>query len=176
MEWVKAIRESQRLKSGGRRYLRKYGIRHDAEITQPFAKMGPETATRLMLIWLTLNAKDGYDVEIRIRVPEKQTMYKSKMCMRQGAIFVRQTQEAPELIDKLWHQRDNKVNYNTLTLEEIIRSVQRADLINSQHDEDSLLHELVCRETAAYCKNHFKWPCSTGITIENNEISLPMLR
>ena len=145
MEWVNALRESQRLKSGGRRFLRKYGISDDAEITQPFAEMEPEKVTRLILNWLTLNAKGEYDVEIRIRVPEEQTVYKSKVCSRRGSMFIRQTREAPELIGKALHHWDNQVNYRTLTLEEITRSVQRADLANSLQEDSSILQELFCK-------------------------------
>jgi len=82
MEWVNALRISKRWKSGGRRFLRKYGISDDAEITQPFAEMESEKVTRLMLNRLTINAKDRYDVEIRVQVHEEQTAYKSKICMR----------------------------------------------------------------------------------------------
>jgi len=85
MEWVNVLKESQRLKSGGRRNLRKYGICNAAEITQPFAEMRPETVTRLLLNWLTLNAKEGQDVQIRIAVPEEQAVYKSKIYLQRGA-------------------------------------------------------------------------------------------
>jgi len=33
MEWVNALETSQRLETGGRRFLRKYGVSDDAEIT-----------------------------------------------------------------------------------------------------------------------------------------------
>jgi len=183
MEWVNGLRESQRLKSGGRRFLRKYGISDDAEITQPFAEMGPETTTRLILNWLTLNAKDGYDVEIRIKVPEKQTVYKSKICMRQGTMFVRQTREAPELIGKALHHWDNQVNYRTLTYEEIIRSVQRADLANSLQEEGSILQELFCRRRdrargriPIIHTENINNPAALKKHKKSNETSLPMLR
>jgi len=113
--------------------------------SQPFAEMEPNTTTRLILNWLTPNAKDGQDVEIRIKVPEKQTVYKRKIYMRQGNMFVRQTREAPELIGKALHQWDNKVNYRTLTYEEIIRSVQRADFANRLQKEVWFLQTLPCR-------------------------------
>jgi len=145
MEWVNVLRESQRLKSSGRRFLRKYGISNDAKVTQPFAKMDPGKATKLILNWLTLNAKNGYEIQLRLMVPEKQTVSKSKIYMRSGAMFVRQTREAPELIGKALHHWDNQVNYRTLTLEEIIRSVQRADLANSLQEDSGILQELFCK-------------------------------
>jgi len=143
MELINTLTESQRLRTGGRRALRKYGISNDAEITQPFTDMDPGKTTRLVLNWLTLNAKDGYDIEIRIMVPEEQMLYNSKICMRSGAMFVRQTQKAPELIGKALHQWDNQVNYRTLTLDEII-SVQRADFTNSLQEDRGILQELFC--------------------------------
>jgi len=144
MERVNALRESQRLKSGGQRYLQKNGISDDAEITQPFAEMEPEKATRLILNWLTINAEDGYEVEIRIRVPEEQKVCKNKICMRHGAMYVRQTREAPQLIGKALHHWNDQVNYRTLTLEEIM-SVQRVDLTNSLQEDCGILQELFCK-------------------------------
>jgi len=60
-------------------------------------------------------------------------------------MFVRQTREAPELFGKALHHWDNQVNYRTLTLEEIIRSVQRADPANSLQEDGSILQELFCK-------------------------------
>ena len=139
-----ALRESQRLRSGGRRVLRKYGISNDAEITQPFAHMEPEKAIRLTLNCLTINAKDGYEIELRVKVPEEQTVYRSKIRMRGGTMFVQQTRKASELIGKALHQWDNYVNYRTLALEEVIRNVQRTDLTKSLQEDRSILQELYC--------------------------------
>jgi len=50
--------------------------------------MHPEKATWIILNWLTLNAKDGYEVELRIRAPEEQMVYSSKIHMYSGTIFV----------------------------------------------------------------------------------------
>jgi len=61
-----------------------------------------------------------------------------------GTMFVQQTREAPELVGKALHQWDNHINYRTLTLEEIIRSVQRVDLTNSLQEDRSILQELYC--------------------------------
>jgi len=144
MELINTLRESQRLRSGGRRVLQKYGISNDAEISQPFADMDPGKTTRLIRNWLTLNAKNGYDIELRIMVPEEEMVYKSRIRMRGGTMFVQQTREAPELVGKALHQWNDHVNYRTLTLEEIIRSVQRADLTNSLQEDCSILQELYC--------------------------------
>jgi len=141
MELLNTLRESQRMRSGGRRVLRKYGISNEAEITQPFAEMDPGKATRLILNWLTLNAKNGYDIELRIMVPEERMVYRSRIRMRGGAMFVQQTRGAPELVGKALHQWNDHVNYRTLTLEEII-SVQRAELTNSLQEDCSILQEL----------------------------------
>jgi len=108
--------------------------------------MEPETVVRLTLNWLTVNAKKGDDVEIRIKVPEEQTVYKSKICIRQGTLFVQHIQKAPELIDRVLHQWSDQANYDTLTIEEIIRSVQRADLTNSLQEDGSILQELFCKK------------------------------
>ena len=124
------------LKSSKRRLLRKYEIRNDAEITQSLAEMESKTVTRLLLNWLTLNAKEGQDVEIRIDVPEKQTVYKSKISVRQGSMFIRKAREAPELVGKALHHRDDQVNYCTLTYSEILRSVQRADVVNCLQEQE----------------------------------------
>jgi len=98
-----------------RKVLLKYGIGDDAEITQPLAEMDPGKATKLILNWLTLNAKSGYDVELRLMVPEEQMVYRRRIRMRDGTIFVQDTREVPELIDKALHQWNDHVNYPTLT-------------------------------------------------------------
>jgi len=94
MELINTFKESHRLRSGGRKILRKYGVNNDAESTQPFAEMDPGKVTRIILNWLTLNAKDGYEVELRIMVPEEQTIYRSKIRTRGGTIFVQPIQKA----------------------------------------------------------------------------------
>jgi len=143
MELISILKESRRLKSDGRKILRKYGINDDAEFTQPFAEMDPGKATRIILNWLTLNAKGGYEIELRIMVPEEQTIYRSKICMRGGTIFVQQIRKATELVGKALHQWVDRVNYQTLTLEEIIRSVQRADLTNYLQEDSNILKDYV---------------------------------
>jgi len=124
--------------------LRKYEISNDPEITQSLAEMDFGKATRVVLNWLILNAKNGYDVELSVMVPEERMVYKSRIRMRGGTMFVQQTREAPELIDKVLHQWNDHVNYRTLTSEEIIRSVQRAELTNSLQEDCSILQKLYC--------------------------------
>jgi len=99
-------------------------------------------ATRTILNWLTLNARNGYDVELRIAVPEERMVYRSRIRMQGGTMFVQDTREAPELIDKAFHQWNDHVIYRTLTLGEITRSVQRAELTNSLQEDCSILQEL----------------------------------
>jgi len=105
--------------------------------------MDPGKATRIILNCLTLNAKDGYDVELRIMVPEGQTIYRSKIRMRGGTIFVQKVRKATEVVGKVLHQWDDQVSYQTLTLEEIIRSVQRADVANYLQEDSSIIKEYV---------------------------------
>jgi len=105
--------------------------------------MDPGKATRIILNCLTLNAKDGYDVELRIMVPEEQTIYRSKIRMRGGTIFVQKVRKATEVVGKVLHQWDDQVSYQTLTLEEIIRSVQRADVANYLQEDSSIIKEYV---------------------------------
>jgi len=128
MDLINVLEESNCAGSGGTKILRRYGINDDADITRPFAEMHLEKVIRIVLNWLTINAKNGYENELRIPVAERQAIYKSKIGMRGGAIFVRRVKKAPELKSKVLHQWDSKVNYQTLTLKEIIRSVHRADV------------------------------------------------
>jgi len=80
---------------------------------------------------MTLNGREGHDYEIHITVPEKQTVYKNQATMRQGGMFIRKTREAPELLGKALHCWPNRVNYNTLTHDEVQKSVLRADAVNN---------------------------------------------
>jgi len=93
------------------------------------------------LDWLTLNAKNGYEIDIP--VPEEQTNYESKLHLKGGTNFVRRVQDTPRLIGKVLHQWDINVTYQTLTLEEIIRSVQRADITNLLHEGERTLKDYV---------------------------------
>jgi len=76
------------LKSNKRRVLRKYEISNDPEITQSLAEMDFGKATRVVLNWLILNAKNGYDVELSVMVPEERMVYKSRIRMQGGTMFV----------------------------------------------------------------------------------------
>jgi len=47
------------------------------------------------------------------------------------------------LIGKILHQWDGWVNYQTLTFEEIIRSIQRADVANYLEEDNSLIKDYI---------------------------------
>jgi len=104
MELISTSNESRRTRRGGRKMLRRYGINDDAEFTQPLAEMHPGEAIRIVLNWLTLNTTEGYEIELRIPVPEEQTVYESRLQLKDNTIYVRQVQDAPGLIGKMLHQ------------------------------------------------------------------------
>jgi len=131
MELVRALEESQKSRRGARRLLQQYGISDEATFTQPLAEMDKEVATRMIMNWLAFNSKEGHDYEIRIQVPERQTVYKTQIAIQNGATFIRKTQEAPELIGKALHCWPNGVSYNTLNHDEVQKSVTRADTVNN---------------------------------------------
>jgi len=41
MDWVRTLQTSLGLKTGGRRFLRRYGLASESEATESFAKMEP---------------------------------------------------------------------------------------------------------------------------------------
>jgi len=143
MDLINVLKECHHLRGGGRRLLRRYGISNDAEFTQPFAEMDPGIATRLIMNWLTLKAKDGYEVELRMKVPEEQTVYSSKIRMHKGTIFVQQIRKRPELVGTALHQWESQANYQTPTFEEIMRSVHRADLTNYLEEDGSVIKDYI---------------------------------
>ena len=69
--------------------------------------------------WLTLTARERQGVEISVKISEKQTIYTTQVVMRQGAMFIRKTREAPEVIAKALHCWPNEVSYKTLTHDEV---------------------------------------------------------
>ena len=85
--------------------------------------------------WWTINAKEEQCAELRVRVPEKQTVYKTQVAMRQGGTFIRKAREAPELIGEALHCWPNKVTYTTLTHDEVQKSVLRTDAVNSLSED-----------------------------------------
>jgi len=56
--------------------------------------------------------------------------------LKDNTIYVRPVKVAPGLIGKMLHQWNLQVTYQTLTLEEIQSSVNRADATNLLHDCD----------------------------------------
>jgi len=62
-------------------------------------------------------------------------------------MIVSQTREAPELIGKALHRWDDTVSYQTLTYEEIIRSVQRADIVNHLEGRRIFLQAIISKKT-----------------------------
>jgi len=130
MELIRILKERSRANCSMRKMLRRYGINDDAEITQPLAEMQPGKAMRIAVNWLTVNAKNGYEIELLMPVPEEQMVYVIGLSSRCRSIYVRYVHAAPGLIGKMLHQRDLQVNYQTLTLEEIQSSVYCAEAAN----------------------------------------------
>ena len=130
MELIRILKERSRANCSMRKMLRRYGINDDAEITQPLAEMQPGKAMRIAVNWLTVNAKNGYEIELLMPVPEEQMVYVIGLSSRCRSIYVRYVHAAPGLIGKMLHQQDLQVNYQTLTLEEIQSSVYCAEAAN----------------------------------------------
>jgi len=83
-----------------------------------------------VLSWMTFNAENGHEIELRIPVPEEQAVYVTSIRMKDRTMYVRYVHAAPGLIGKVLHQWDDQVNYRRLTLEEIKSSVNRAEATN----------------------------------------------
>jgi len=91
MELINILKESCRARRSRRKALRKYGLNDDAELRSHWRGCTLGKTTRIILNWVTLNAKNEYEIELRIMVPEEQMVYKSRIRMRSGTMFVQQT-------------------------------------------------------------------------------------
>jgi len=100
-------------------------------------------AIRTVLSWMTFNEENGHEIELRIPVPQEQKVCTSCLSLKHNDIYVRYVNDAPGLVGKTLHQWNSQVNYQTLTLEEIIRSVQRANITNFLRENSSILKDCV---------------------------------
>jgi len=126
-----------------RKILRRYGINDDAEFTQPLVEMQLGKPLRLVLNWLTLNTRNGYEIEMRMQVPEEQMTYTSSLVLKRSAIRVRYIHATPGLLGEVLHQWDTYVSYETLTLEEIQCSVDRANATNAIREKHDIMQNYV---------------------------------
>lgn len=143
MEWVRALQKGHELKTMARQYLRRYGLTSEAEATQPFAKMEPGKVICLILNWLTLHFYRQGNLELRINAEEEKMVYKAKIYLQRGNIRIRKVKKAPQLIGKMLHQWDDQVNYDTLTVGTLVKSVQTADIINERQEVKVLLQDVL---------------------------------
>jgi len=79
---------------------------------------------------------------MRVSAPEEQTVYEVILQCKNRTIFIRRIDNVQRLRGKALHVWDNDVNYQTLTLEEIIKSVQRADMANLLIEDNSDLENV----------------------------------
>lgn len=89
-----------------------------------------------------MNTEKEDTVKVRLNI-EEQMVYEAHISLMHGKMHVWQVKQAPYLIGKMLHQWDEQVNYDTLTLEEITRSTQRADVTNDWQEAKDLLQELL---------------------------------
>jgi len=154
MEIIRILEESRKAKTSVRRKLGRYGISNETELTQPLAEMQPETALRLMLNWLILNAKSGHEIQLRVKVPEEQMVYMSSLMLRHGTMYVRCVHIAPELRGKILYKWDSQTTYETLTIEEIQRSIKCANALNDLQECRKTMRGNIDNSVKNYLKSH----------------------
>ena len=150
MKLIRILNEKFHTQCSVRKALRIYWASNNDELTQPLATMPSEQVITLVLNWLTIHAKNGHKIELRISEPEEQKIYASGLLLKHNAIYVQYVYDAPELIGKTLHYWDLPVTCQTLTLKEIQNSVDRANAINLLNDCDALEHcvnNLATRQT-----------------------------
>ena len=160
-----------------RRKLRRYGTYDEAELKQPLAEMQLEKAFKLRLNWLTLNIKRGDQIELRVVVPEERMAYEGKLRLCKERLHVSYVQAKPELIGKILHKWDPQVTYETLTKEEILNSISRANMINTIKEYRKTMRgdidDITKRQLKRYLESRNK-PTTTA-TVDEEPIKLPRL-
>ena len=125
---IRVLREGWHSKNGVKTKLRSYGLQDDDDFTQPLAEMLPAKAIWTVVNWLSINAKDGHELCLRIPVGNSKGVYEAWLVTKARTNYVKSIRKVPELIGKIWHYWDAHVNYQTLTLEKIKNSTYHADL------------------------------------------------
>jgi len=136
MELISDLKEGCQTRRSIRETLRIFGANSKKEITQPLGNMPVEQAMTLVLNWLTLHAKNGHAVELRMFELQEQKAYATGLLLKNNAIYVQYVRDAPELINKILHYWDPSITYQTLSTKEIKNSVEYAYAINNLGDCD----------------------------------------
>jgi len=79
---------------------------------------------------IATHSKQGQSFEVRWQCDELHKAYAITIANRNGSVYVTVVREAPELTGKLLHGWAEGVTYDTLTADEIQRSVKRANAVN----------------------------------------------
>lgn len=119
MELISELEELQKTRKSARKTLQIYGINDITAFMKPLAEMDIDAATKAALNWLVNNSQPGQHYEIRLQVPERQTVFVTQLANRGGTLQIRKVREAPELIGKALYCWRNNVNYQALTYDEV---------------------------------------------------------
>jgi len=134
MELIRILQEHCGKRRSVRKALRMYGADNDDMFTQPLATMLPNRAIRLVTNWLMINAETGDKVDLRILEPSEQKVYMSDLAVQKTGVYVQRMREVPMSTNEILHIWEPSVNYQTLTLEEIQLSIERAEAAKLLND------------------------------------------
>ena len=87
--------------------------------------MSHEEAVQLVFKWIGCNSVNGQSYDLRMRIAEFATIYGLKVVNRNRSVYVTRLWEVSKADEMALHCWLPDINYRTLTIDEINRSVLR---------------------------------------------------
>jgi len=129
MELITTLAEKHWERQSVKKMLKMCGFADIKEYAKPLMEMQNEDAMQAVLKWIACNSVNGQTYEIRIRVAKVETTYELKLANRSGSIYVTRIREIEKIKERALHCWLPDISYRTLSVDEIHRSIKRADAI-----------------------------------------------
>ena len=129
MELITMLAEKHLEKQSVKKILKFCGFEDRKVYTKPLMDMRNEDALQAVLKWIGCNSVTGQTFEIRMRVAQMETTYGLRLSNRAGSIHVTHMCEVTKANENELHCWLPDISYWTLTVDEIQRSMQRAEAI-----------------------------------------------
>jgi len=139
--------------------LKIFGVTQAEELTRPLGELKQTQATAQVINWIIWNMEKEDAVTLRLRDEKESTVHEVELkYTRKQGLMVEKVQEKLELWGKVLHHWDTKVTYHTLSLREIMNSIECAEALNSFNNDimnakiDDLVNKAIRLELPECCE------------------------
>jgi len=129
MGLMKILAEKHMEKQSVKKVVGSCGPEKYEDCEKPLAAMSHEEAVKIVFKWIGCNSISGQPYNVRMRIEESATTYGLKVVNRNRSVYVTRLWEVSKADEMALHCWLPDLNYRTLTIDEINRSVLRAKAI-----------------------------------------------